>query len=244
MNQKVEPPIKVRKRMKELITLLENIEDAIYDKHLKELKDLETQYNFIFSNSPTQKAGHSASPKFRSVTRQIPMLSLDSVDNQEDLFRFDERIDGLSISLIYQNHQLIQISTRGNGVVGEEITFNKELIKNIPFTLKEIADCEVRGEVYMKKGEFYRLNKELSKSNNKLLANPRNAAAGSLRTLIPLQDRNLHFFAYQLFNQNIINNAENSLGKLDKQLTCLKKLEKLGFAVSPDYQLFPSIQEA
>jgi DNA ligase (NAD+) len=96
----------------------------------------------------------------------------------------------------------------------------------------------------MKKEEFYRLNEELKKSGNKLLANPRNAASGSLRTLVPLQGRNLHFFAYQLFNQNIINNAENSPSKLDNQLTCLKQLEKLGFAVSPDYQLFPSIQEA
>ncbi|CAG8633534.1 2742_t:CDS:2, partial [Ambispora gerdemannii] len=198
-----------------------SVEDAVYDKHLKELWELEIQYNLVLPGSPTQKAGHPASPKFRPVVRQSPMLSLDSVDNYEDL-----------LNLVYQNYQLVQISTRGNGVIGEDITFNKELIKNIPFNLKKVANCEVRGEVYMKKEEFTRLNEELKKSGNKLLANPRNAASGSLRTLIPLQNRKLHFFAYQLFNSD-----------LPTQLSCLKELEKLGFAVSPDYQVFKNIEK-
>src|SRR5205085_11762600 len=142
------------------------------------------------------------------------------------------KIDGLSVSLVYQNYQLVQISTRGNGVVGEDITFNKELIKNIPFNLKKIANCEVRGEVYMKKEEFARLNEELKKSGNKLLANPRNAASGSLRTLVPLQNRNLHFFAYQLLNSD-----------LSTQSSCLQELEKLGFSVSPDYRVFKNIEK-
>ncbi|CAG8456629.1 27238_t:CDS:2 [Gigaspora margarita] len=198
-----------------------SVEDAVYDKHLKELRELETQYNFIFPNSPTQKAGYTASNKFRPVVRQNPMLSLDSVDNYEDL-----------LNLVYQDHQLVQISTRGNGIIGEDITFNKKLIKNIPFNLKKIANCEVRGEVYMKKEEFVRLNEELKRSGNKLLANPRNAASGSLRTLIPLQNRSLHFFAYQLFNDD-----------LPTQLSCLQELEKLGFSVSPDYRLFKNIEK-
>jgi len=178
------------------------------------------------------------------------MLSLDSVDNFENLLKFDERvkkilkteaeieyicewkIDGLSVSLIYQNNHLAQISTRGDGIVGEDITFNQKLIKNIPFFLPEIANCEVRGEVYMKKGEFEQLNEELKKTDSRLLANPRNAAAGSMRTLIPLQNRNLHFFAYQLINN-----------KLVSQLECLKKLTKLGFMVSPPYQICSNIQE-
>ncbi|CAH1755642.1 7379_t:CDS:2 [Entrophospora sp. SA101] len=198
-----------------------SVEDAVYDKHLKELKELEIKYNLILPNSPSQKAGHPASPKFYPVVRQNPMLSLDSVDNYEDL-----------LNLVYQNYQLTQISTRGNGVIGEDITFNKELIKNIPFSLPEIANCEVRGEVYMKKEEFARLNEELSKTGNKLLANPRNAAAGSLRTLIPLQNRKLHFFAYQLFNSDLPN-----------QLSCLQELEKLGFAVSLDYRVLQNIEK-
>lgn len=250
------------KKMKSLISLIEkwnyeyyvlnqpSVEDMVYDKHLKELQELEVKYNFILPESPTSKAGYPGSNKFRSAVRQIPMLSLDSVDDPKDLLKFAERvkkilkskteieyicewkIDGLSVSLVYRNHKLTQISTRGNGIIGEDITFNKELIKNIPSFLKEIADCEVRGEAYMEKGEFERLNKELKKNNFLPLANPRNAAAGSLRTLIPLQNRNLHFFAYQLFNRD-----------LPTQLACLQKLEKLGFSVSPDYRLFTNIQQ-
>ncbi|KLL03841.1 MAG: NAD-dependent DNA ligase LigA [Mycoplasmataceae bacterium RV_VA103A] len=259
MNKKNEVPMA---RMKELISLIEkwnyeyyilnqpSVEDEVYDKHWKELRELEAKYNYILPNSPTQKAGQTASPKFRPVARQNPMLSLDSVDNYENLLKFDERvkkilktdqeieyicewkIDGLSVSLVYRNHQLTQISTRGSGIIGEDITFNKGLLKNVPLFLKEVANCEVRGEVYMKKEEFLRLNEELKKSGHKLLANPRNAAAGSLRTLVPLQNRNLHFFAYQLFNSN-----------LPSQLSCLQELEKLGFAVSPDYRLFRNIEE-
>ena len=116
--------------------------------------------------------------------------------------------------------------------MGEDITFNKKLIKNIPFSLKKVTNCEVRGEVCMEKEEFYRLNEVLNKSGEKLLANPRNAAAGTLRTLLPSRKRNLRFFAYQLFD---------SEGK--NQLTCLQKLVELGFSVSPDYQLCDNIKE-
>ncbi|KLL01564.1 MAG: NAD-dependent DNA ligase LigA [Mycoplasmataceae bacterium RC_NB112A] len=253
----------LKERMKELIKLLNKwnyeyyilnqptVEDAIYDKHFKELRELEKQSNFIFLDSPTQKVGSFSNlVKLAPVRRQISMLSLDSVDNYEDLLRFDERvkkilrseveieyvgewkIDGLSVSLIYENHHLVQISTRGDGLVGEDITFNRKLVKNIPFFLPTLANCEVRGEVYMKKAEFLRLNEELKINNHKLLANPRNAAAGSLRTLVPLQNRNLHFFAYYLLNYDLLS-----------QLACLQTLEKLGFAVSPDYQTFTSIHE-
>jgi DNA ligase (NAD+) len=262
MNKQSKPVTEVKKRMKELITLLEkwnyeyyilnqpSVKDEVYDQHLKELQILEKKTNFILPNSPTKKVGYPISNKFRPVQREILMLSLDSIDNYENLLKFDERvkkllktdqeieyvcewkIDGLSVSLVYQNHQLVQISTRGNGDIGEDVTFNKELIKNIPFSLSEIANCEVRGEIFMKKDEFFRLNKELEKNGNRLLANPRNAASGSLRTLTPLQNRNLNFFAYQLFNV-----------QLDNQLTCLKKLEKLGFAVSPSYQLCKGIEK-
>lgn len=269
----------IKKKMESLISLLDkwnyeyyalnqsSVEDAVYDKYLKELQQLELDYNLILSNSPTQKAGYKASPKFRPVTRENPMLSLDSVDNYDNLLKFDERIkkilktdeeieyvcewkiDGLSISLIYQNHQLTQISTRGNGVIGEDVTFNKSLIKNIPFFLKEIADCEVRGEIYMSKEEFFRLNEELKKTDKKLLANPRNAASGSLRTLIPLQDRSLNFFAYQLFGgkgeaRNISNVPSMTFNHdLKNQLNCLLKLENLGFSVSPDYQVCENIKK-
>ncbi|CAG8606936.1 3223_t:CDS:10, partial [Racocetra fulgida] len=176
------------------------IEDRAYDQYLKELERLEKEYDFIFPNSPTKKIGYSRSEKLAPVYRKIPMLSLDSVDSFEELLRFDERtkktlknkgdIEYLC-DLNYQNHRLVQISTRGN----------------------------VRGEVYMKKEEFSRLNKELAENSSRLLANPRNAAAGSLRALVPLQDR-------------------------QSQLECLQQLEKLGFAVSPDYRRVSNIREA
>lgn len=224
------------------------VKDQVYDQYFQELKNLEQKYQFIFPNSPTTQIGYRKSNQFRPFLHQIPMLSLDSVNNCEDLIKFDERvkkilkngadieyicewkIDGLSVSLIYQNYQLTQVGTRGNGTVGEEVSFNKYLLKNIPFFLEGVADCEVRGEVYMKKSEFERLNAELKKTDNNLLANPRNAAAGSIRTLTPTQNRNLHFFAYQLFNNHS-----------STQLACLQQLEKLGFAVSPDYQLRKNI---
>ena len=106
--------------------------------------------------------------------------------------------------------------------------------------MAKIGNCEVRGEVYIKKEEFIRLNKELIKNNRKLLANPRNAASGSLRTLLPLQNRNLHFFAYQLFFDK---DGISTYQSFNSQLECLQKLEELGFTVSPDYQLFTGIQE-
>ncbi|CAJ0837242.1 3327_t:CDS:2 [Entrophospora sp. SA101] len=188
-------------------------EDAIYDKKLKELRDLETRHNFVFPDSPTQKPGYAINNKLQPVIRPTPMLSLD-------------------ISLIYQNHHLTQVSTRGSGDIGEDVTFNKYLIKDIPFFLEKVNNCEVRGEVYMKKSEFQLLNAGLAKNTNKLLANPRNAAAGSLRTLIPLQVRKLNFFAYQLFNND-----------LATQLACLQELEEIGFSVSPHYQLCQNIEK-
>ena len=231
----------IQKRMQEIIDLLEKwsyeyyvlnqptVEDEVYDKYLHELEELEKEYDFVFPNSPTQKIGYYSKVKLQPVYRQALMLSLDSVDNYEDLFKFDQRvkkilqtfedveyvcewkIDGLSVSLIYQDHHLTQISTRGDGAVGEDVTFNKKLIKNIPFYLEKVANCEVRGEVYMKKKEFLFLNKKLKESDSKLLANPRNAAAGSLRTLVPLQNRSLHFFAYQLFNDYLENQLNTNL---------------------------------
>ncbi|CAG8455563.1 21726_t:CDS:2 [Gigaspora margarita] len=217
------------------------IEDKVYDQYFKELEQLERDYSFILPDSPTQKAGYLRSKKLAPVYRQIPMLSLDSVDSFSELLRFDERVKKIlgnkeNVDLVYQNHRLVQISTRGNGLVGENVTFNKDLIKNIPFFLPEISDCEVRGEIYMKKEEFFCLNEELERNSGRLLANPRNAAAGSLRALVSLQDRSLHFFAYQFF-------LAGFFSKIETQLECLQRLEKAGFTVSPDYYWCQNIQE-
>ncbi|CAG8556562.1 3678_t:CDS:10, partial [Racocetra persica] len=252
LSQKMPKQAEGEKKEEEVYYVLNEptVADKVYDQYFHELEQLERENNFTFPDSPTQKIGFLGGKKLRLVTRPNPMLSLDSVDNYEDLLRFDERvkkilkteaeieyvcewkIDGLSVSLLYRNSELTQISTRGNGMVGEDVTFNKELLKNVPFSLSQVNECEVRGEICMKKAEFFRLNQELQKNHGKLLANPRNAASGSLRTLLPLQNRNLHFFAYQLFNDNLPN-----------QLSCLQQLEKLGFAVSPDYHRCQNIHE-
>lgn len=244
--------------MKELVSLLEqwnyeryvlnksDIPILIYDQHFKELQNLEQQYNFFITDSPTQKIGRKPIGNNSQITkRKNPMLSLDSIDNYEELESWDKRIkkilqkdnveyvcewkiDGLSISLIYTNHKLTQISTRGDGNIGEDVTFNKRLIKDIPFTLKDICDCEIRGEVYMKKSELHQLNEELKEKNGKLLSNPRNAAAGTIRSLDSFLQRSLNFFAYQIFFEQ--NN------KITSQVQCLQKLKKLGFSTDSDYR--------
>jgi len=251
----------VKKRMEELIVLLvkwnyeyhvlnqSSVADNVYDKFFQELKKLEKTNNLVLPNSPTQKVAPAT--KISPIKHQIPMLSLDSVDNCEDLRKFDERIkkilkisedieyvaewkiDGLSASLLYQQGNLVKVVTRGDGWTGENVSINKKLIKNIPFTLAKKKNCEIRGEIYMKKEEFLRLNKELKKNSLKELANPRNAAAGTLRTLIPAQTRSLHFFAYQIF----------STKKIISQLGCLQYLGILGFAISPDYQLSLGVEK-
>ena len=185
------------------------------------------------------------------------MLSLESTDNYEELMRFDERvkkklglneieylcelkIDGLSASLHYQNGELKRIVTRGDGKTGEDVSVNLPLIQNLPKNLPEKSKIiEIRGEIYMKKEEFQRLNDELKKRKLPLLANPRNAAAGTLRTLTPIQQRNLNFFAYQIleYNDNAVISKNNS------QLNCLKKLAKWGFAPSPYYRVCQNLEE-
>ncbi|CAJ0831856.1 17315_t:CDS:2 [Entrophospora sp. SA101] len=188
------------------------------------------------------------------------MLSLESTDNYEELVRFDERvkkktglnkidylcevkIDGLSASLHYQNGKLRRIVTRGDGRTGEDVSVNLPLIQNLPKNLPEkitegVEMIEIRGEVYLKKEEFRRLNKELKKRKLPLLANPRNAAAGTLRTLIPTQQRNLNFFAYQILGCN-----NDSISEINNQLNCLEKLASWGFEPSPYYRLCQNLEE-
>lgn len=250
--QKMEKLINLLERWNYEYNILNNpsVDDEIYDQTLKELKYLEEKHNFFLPNSPTQKIGAaSEKKKFRPVKHQTPMLSLDSTDDYKYLERFNQRvkrkskledleylcelkIDGLSASLIYQQGKLTQIATRGDGWTGEDVSLNKNLIQDIPLILPKVANCEIRGEIYMKKSEFFQLNEDLKKRNLGLLANPRNAAAGTLRTLVPIQQRNLHFFAYQVFSDARINKQEN----------CLQKLIQLGFQVSPIYQICKNLE--
>ncbi|CAJ0748324.1 1082_t:CDS:2, partial [Entrophospora sp. SA101] len=236
------------------------VDDKIYDQTFQELKDLEEKHNLVLPNSPTQKIGSKVKKKFHPVAHQTLMLSLESTDNYEELVRFDERvkkktglnkidylcevkIDGLSASLHYQNGKLRRIVTRGDGRTGEDVSVNLPLIQNLPKNLPEkitegVEMIEIRGEVYLKKEEFRRLNKELKKRKLPLLANPRNAAAGTLRTLIPTQQRNLNFFAYQILGCN-----NDSISEINNQLNCLEKLASWGFEPSPYYRLCQNLEE-
>jgi DNA ligase (NAD+) len=201
------------------------ISDAAYDALKRELIALEKQYpEFVTPDSPTQRVGGPPLEKFEKVTHKIPMLSLQDAFNEQEVFDWEERIkklapqdkfdyftelkmDGLAVSLIYKDGILWKGATRGDGITGEDITQNIKTIKTIPLRLrieelskKAPSEIEVRGEVFMTKKAFEELNQEQKKKGEPLFANPRNAAAGSVRQLDPkiTASRKLDFYAYQL----------------------------------------------
>ncbi|MFH0788829.1 MAG: NAD-dependent DNA ligase LigA [Pseudomonadota bacterium] len=200
------------------------ISDAQYDRLFRELEELETRHpELIRPDSPTQRVGAQPLSKFQTATHSIPMLSLENGFNSEEVVEFDRRlkrflsleqeieytaepkIDGLAIELIYENGVLVRSSTRGDGFVGEEITQNVRTIRSIPLRLLDTQApfpdrLEVRGEVYMQIKDFKEYNQKRELAGEALFANPRNAAAGSLRQLDPkvTAQRPLYFFAYGL----------------------------------------------
>lgn len=213
------------KRIKELQALLSQydyeyyvldkptIEDSEYDQLLRELITLEEKFpQLITPASPTQRIGGEVLEGFQKVRHTTPMLSLANAFNEAELRDFDRRvrqaigddfsyvcelkIDGLAISLRYENGEFVQGATRGDGTVGEDITANLRTIKSIPLKLKENVTIEVRGECFMPKKSFVALNKAKEERGEELFANPRNAAAGSLRQLDPkiAASRNLDIF--------------------------------------------------
>ena len=177
------------------------ISDFEYDMLMVELKDLEKKYpEFVSRNSLTQHVGGTVKEGFEKVEHEVPLQSLQDIFDFEELYAFDERvkkllevnelqyvvetkIDGLSVSLEYKDGQFVRGATRGNGLVGEDITQNLKTIKNIPQTLKEKVNITVRGEVFIGKAEFEKMNEEREEMEEALFANSRNAAAGSLRQL-------------------------------------------------------------
>ena len=229
------------------------ITDQEYDKYLKELIKLEEKYpEFKRPNSPTVRVGGEAVEGFDKVTHEIPMLSLSNVFNESEIVAFDERvrkevsnpkyvcelkIDGLSVSLLYKEGKLIRGATRGDGITGEDITHNVRTIKNIPLTLTEPIDIEVRGEIYMPKESFKTLNEERARNEMDLFANPRNAAAGSVRQLDPkiAASRNLSSFLYHLPNA-----TEYGIYSHNQALEYMKKL---GFTVNPNIRKVNNISE-
>lgn len=231
------------------------ITDFEYDELYRELKRLEEEFpELITKDSPTQKVGDKTSTEFKELKHKYRLYSLDNSNNYEDLQKWYERtkkeypnendlelvvelkIDGLSCALSYENGELKIGATRGNGIVGENITPNIKAIKTIPQRLNKPINLEVRGEVYMPVTSFERLNQENIEKGQKEFANPRNAAAGSLRQLdakITAQ-RDLHFFAYTAISE------DKSLFKTHYE--ALKLLEELGFEVNPNYALVRGIK--
>ncbi|MBQ4110357.1 MAG: NAD-dependent DNA ligase LigA [Clostridia bacterium] len=229
------------------------ISDMEYDKLLHELEQLEQQFPELKSeNSPTNHVGGKASSKFSPVTHDVPMESLQDVFSVEELLAFDERvksalneeyeyvvelkIDGLSVSLEYSNGKFVRGSTRGDGITGEDVTENLLTIKDIPKNIDFSGELEVRGEVYMSVAEFERLNDVQEITGGKIFANPRNAAAGSLRQLDSniTKERNLSIFIFNIQKSDkIFSNHYEGFDFLTKQ----------NFSVVPEYKLVNSIKD-
>lgn len=208
------------------------MEDYEYDKLMNELISLEEKYpEYKLLDSPTQKIGGEVLKKFNKVTHEIPMQSLADAFSYDELRAFDERvkkvtpnatylcelkIDGLSVAIDYKSGMYQMASTRGNGIVGEEITHNVKTIKSVPLRLNLPVDVEVRGEIYMPKASFIELNLEREENEEELFANCRNAAAGSIRQLDSsiAAKRNLDVFLYYLLNDNNVKTQEEALLKM------------------------------
>ena len=243
------------------------ISDMEYDALMRELKQLEQKYPELLGNnengenSPTEKIGGTASEKFSKVRHRVPMLSLSNTYNISEIEDFDKRIkkiilsenvkehskeleyilelklDGLSISLIYENGVLVQAVTRGDGQVGEDVTENIMEIKTIPKKLKENISLEVRGEIILPISSFNRINQEREDDGEDVFANPRNAASGTIRQLDKtiVAERGLDCYLYYLVN------AENY--GINTHLESIEYIEKLGFKTTKIFEKYTDFKE-
>jgi len=244
----------VKQRIDELIRILNKasyeyytldnptITDQEYDSLMDELIRLETNNpSLVRSDSPTVRIGSEVISEFKKVTHEIPMMSLGDIFSEEEIISFDEKIrkvipnpeyvcelkiDGLSVSLLYENGKLVRGATRGDGTTGEDITHNVKTIKNVPLSLPKDINIEVRGEIYMPKASFLKLNEERSKKGEKEFANPRNAAAGSVRQLDSkiASERNLATFIYHM----------PIPGDLKTHYESLEYMKDLTFTINPN----------
>ncbi|AKP48592.1 NAD-dependent DNA ligase LigA [Bacillus smithii] len=230
------------------------VPDAEYDRLMQELIEIENAFPELRTpDSPTQRVGGQPLEAFQKVRHDIPMLSLANAFGEGDLRDFDRRvreslneeysyvcelkIDGLAVSLSYENGVFVQGSTRGDGAIGEDITMNLRTIHSIPLRLKEPVSIEVRGEAFMPKKSFEKLNREREERGETLFANPRNAAAGSLRQLDPkiAASRNLDIFLYGIGNSGNVNIQSHSEG--------LDYLDRLGFKTNKERRKCKDIEE-
>ena len=253
----------MNERMNELVTLLNryateyytsdnpSVSDSEYDRLYRELVELEAAYpDQVLADSPTHRVGGKVLDGFEKYSHQYPLYSLQDAFSREELEAFDARvrkelphptyicelkIDGLSISLTYEKGILVVGATRGDGSIGENITENLKRVKDIPLTLPEELDITVRGECYMPRASFDQVNQARQENGEPEFANPRNAAAGTLRQLdtAVVAKRNLATFLYQ----------EASPSTRDSQEKVLEHLEQLGFVVNPKRILAQSIDE-
>ena len=231
-----------------------SIPDTDYDKLYHELMALEEEFPDLVSNdSPTQRVGGTILPGFEKVVHEVPMLSLGNAFDEGDLLDFDRRIkkltdkpfsyicelkiDGLAVSLKYENGKLVRAATRGDGSVGENVTQNIRTVKSVPLRLKDPYSIEVRGECYMPKDSFIKLNQAREENGEAIFANPRNAAAGGLRNLDPKESakRNLNTFLYTIgdFGELTASSQEDALNQLDG----------LGLRTNHDRRVFQTIEE-
>ncbi len=229
------------------------ITDQEYDKYMRELEELEEKYpSYAKEASPTKRVGGEVIDSFKKVYHEKPMLSLSDVFSESEVISFHDRIikegicpkyvcelkiDGLSVSLLYKNGLLVRGATRGDGVVGEDITHNVKTIKSIPLKLNQPVDIEVRGEIFMNKKTLEEINVERIKNHEKPLQNTRNAAAGSIRQLDSriAAKRNLDSFIYHLPNPEDYG--------IKTHIEALEFMKKLGFKVNPNNRLVNDIHE-
>ncbi|NOY89462.1 MAG: NAD-dependent DNA ligase LigA, partial [FCB group bacterium] len=238
-----------------------SISDAEYDKLFDRLLEIEKQFpELVTPDSPSQRIGFAPSKKFEPVPHRIPLLSLQKVTSFEEFKEFDRRVketleinspikyvtepklDGLAVELIYENGLLVKGATRGDGFIGEDVTSNLKTIRNIPLklsdeTARKYPLLEVRGEVIMRRSALEKLNKKLIENNQAPLANPRNAAAGSLRQLNPAvtASRPLIFFAYGV--------SETRWKEIGCQSKAIKFLSDEGFTVNKMITIAKGAQE-
>ena len=233
------------------------ISDAQYDELLQTVRGIEEDYPELITNdSPTQRVGGEATDQFEQVTHSIPMLSLSNtfdytgleewqkrasniIDSTDMIFSAELKIDGLAISLIYENGTFVRGSTRGNGLIGEDVTHNLKTIRSIPLSLNQDLQghLEVRGEVYMPLNAFNAINQQRSEQDEPLLANPRNAASGSIRQLDPriTASRKLDIWIYSLTEYSNTTFTGHHQG--------LEWLKELGFKTNPTTSICTSLQE-
>ncbi|SPP26077.1 DNA ligase [Brochothrix thermosphacta] len=229
-------------------------EDGEYDALYAELVTIETAHpELVTEDSPTQRIGGVVLDKFEKVPHDVPMLSMGDVFNEEEIRQFAQRvrkelevdqvdytvelkIDGLALSLKFEEGRLVQGATRGNGTIGENITANVKTIRSVPLKLREPLTIEIRGEAYMPKRSFAKLNESREEEGLALFANPRNAAAGSLRQLDTkiAASRNLDTFLYAVANPSVLN--------VERHSEMLAAIEKIGCHVNNEFKVVHSIE--